>query len=422
MNFTSIFLKFANTHQTSLFEIEIVNVKDEDIIERKTIRHKPNPDYFDFRNKYIYNITDEEDFLKNVSQHSDVININNSNEIIIGNYPNNFNLFNSSVLNLRNPVTATFSLREIAKKLFPDLLNYEINTLYEFLFKNENNSINHAEKTALIGIEILKRHGSFSFKSLIKQPSSTLLLNFDQNTSDNIFKNKQVSFLENMETLSRKNAQRIATLAGGIVKPGNLSTKTNFLVLGQKKYSDYIKNLPPKIKNLKEKNKSLEIISEKTFLEITIFKPLPNEVTVEQIRKDSKEFLKRNKYNELSGKKVYFSEHLSIKKLHAFQLVGNCSGFGHDYDQDSIPFTDFFIISSNVIELLKSGKKTKSILAYEKQVSKATEKAGTQKKSDSLELSKRIFLIDEESFLEYMKRRELFQQKKFKMNLYEWEI
>ena len=423
MNFTSIYLKFANNHQSSLFEVDLVKVKDGNIIEKRTVYHKPTPGYFDYSNKFIFDITNEKEINDIISKRSKLLDLDPSSEIIIGNYPNEFDLLHSNILKNKNLNTHVFHLRDLAKRLFPELSNYQIDTLFNTLFGKNDKALNHAEKTAFIAIELLKQQGVHDFASLTKRlTQESILLDFDRSSAYNILKNKRISFMENMETITRKNAQRIAALAGGIVKPGNLSTKTNFLVIGQKKYNEYLKSLPSKIQKIKKTNSDLEVISEKTFLEIVIFKPLPNEVTIEKIKKDSNELLKRNKYNEFSGKRVFFSEDLSINKLHAFQLVGNCSGFGHDYDKDSIPFTDFFVISSHVIELLKKGEKTKSILDYEKLTSKSTEKAGSTNIEEELELSKKIYLIDEDTFLEYMNRREQFQKGQIKMNLHESDI
>ncbi len=124
----------------------------------------------------------------------------------------------------------------------------------------------------------------------------------------------------------------------------------------------------------------------------------------------------------MSGKKVFFLTDLSIDRFQAFQLVGYCSGFGHDYDYDVVSETDYFVISSKTIELLKQGIKTKSILDFEQLKSKAQEKVDKQKDDKIFEFAKKTYLLNEKTFLEYMNRRTKFQKGEIKMNIYEWEI
>ena len=424
MNFTAVHFKFANTHKTSLFEIEITIVKNGNIVQNNSIQIKPQPNYFNFRNKFIYNINSVNDS-KVIKEDFNYFkgNIEFPSEDIVFDNILDYDLYLSLISDLSKNTNSfkIYSLSTLSKESFPNLLNSQKDILSAKLFNTNLSFKNDSEKIALISIELLKYHKSNSFSTLQNKLNNKNI--FSVNTKhQNSFLNKRISFLENLEILTRKNAQRLVRKVGGIIKPENLSNKTDFLIVGQSKYKDYIENTPQNIKSIKSNNIEFELISEKTFLEFVMFEKSPYEVTIEQIEKDSSLFLKRNRYNEFSGKRIFFSEHLSINRLHAFQLVGNCSGFGHDYDIESIPDTDFFIISSQVIKLLKNGEKTNSILEYEKQMNKTTEKANTSNISDNIEFSKRTFFIDEKSFLEYMNRRQLFQKGKIKMNIYEWEI
>ena len=131
---------------------------------------------------------------------------------------------------------------------------------------------------------------------------------------------------------------------------------------------------------------------------------------MKQIEKDSNTFLKRNKYNDLSNKNVFFTSNLSIERTQAFQMVGNCSGYGHDYDLSYE--TSYIVISNYTIEELKRGIKTESILKIEEMRNKAQNRGEVHG----------IKLIDETTFYEYMKRREQFQRNEIVMIINEWEI
>ena len=158
--------------------------------------------------------------------------------------------------------------------------------------------------------------------------------------------------------------------------------------------------------------KDLEIISENNFFSMIHSEDVSFEITLEQIENDSKKFLERNKYNDFSGKNIYFSSDLSLDRLEVFQMVGYCSGYGHDYDVDEIANSDFFVISTKLIEDLRNGIKGKVIIDFEHIRNK------TQKRGDL----KAIKLISEKCFLEYIERRKRFQNGEIKMNIFEPKI
>lgn len=156
----------------------------------------------------------------------------------------------------------------------------------------------------------------------------------------------------------------------------------------------------------------MEIISEIDFFRMVHLESASFEIEIKEIEMHSEAFLKRNKYNDFSNKKVFFSTDLSIERTTAFQYVGNCSGYGHDYDIDEIPFSDFFVISDKLIEDLRNGIKNKSIIDFEKLRSEAQNQgaAGSTR------------LISESTFLEYMGRRIKFQNGEIIMAIQEWEV
>ena len=134
------------------------------------------------------------------------------------------------------------------------------------------------------------------------------------------------------------------------------------------------------------------------------------EITLEQIEEDSKILLIRKKYNELSRKDVFFTTELEKGRFEAFQLVGDCGGYGHDYDLSYE--TSYVIISNETIKKLKDGEKSESILKIEEMRNKAQNRGEVQG----------LKLIDETTFYEYMNMREQFQRKEIVMHINEFDV
>ena len=63
------------------------------------------------------------------------------------------------------------------------------------------------------------------------------------------------------------------------------------------------------------------------------------------------DLLERKVINEFASKDVYFSDNFEIQINQAFQLIGNLSGYGHNYDFTTE--TNYFIISNKEFENLK---------------------------------------------------------------------
>ena len=94
------------------------------------------------------------------------------------------------------------------------------------------------------------------------------------------------------------------------------------------------------------------------------------------------------------------------------QYVGNCSGYGHDYDTSEIANSDYFIISESIIKTLREGTKHQCILNFE-QIRNSAQNRGDVKS---------IKLLSESTFLEYIDRRSRFQKGEINMHIHEWEI
>ena len=327
----------------------------------------------------------------------------------------------------------------ISKKIYPGLINYQLPTVCKHL--NINN-LNHHEATsdaiacANILIRICQQNQIDSFDALTKKlkissgelfPNSyyPFSCNFSRSTipqqlfeilpekheydEEHPFYGKRVVFTGTLSKLARNDAKKIVENIGGIVIPDTLSNKTNYLVVGTYDYKQFGEGFKSsklkKAEALIAAGKELEIISEVDFFKMVHTESTIFEISISQIEEDSDEFLKRNKYNDFSGKNIYFSSDLSINRHTAFQYVGDCSGYGHDYDLQEISNSDYFVISNSQIEQLKNGIKNQFIIGFE-QIRNNAQNQGNLKS---------VKLISEATFLEYVDRRLRFQDGTFEM-------
>ncbi len=450
MNFVALDFETANFKRESVCSIGLAIVEDFQVVKTIYKLIRPTPNYYENINMSIHGITPAMTETENTFAElwSELNPYFENQQIVAHNASFDFSALRYVLDNyqITYPNLDYFCSMLISKKLYPGLFNYQLPTIVKHLGIKDlshHNALSDAVACAMIMIQICKDshveslgelEESISFskgqiypnsynpfrccisrESFDKQlfeivPEST---DFD---TENPFYEKRIVFTGDLTKLSRNDAKQAACNIGGIIKPDSLCNKTNYLVVGTYDFNQYGEgyksNKMKKAEILIEKGYDLEIISEVDFFKMVHSQSNSFEITINQIETDSNELLRRNKYNDFAGKTVYFSSDLSIERTIAFQHVGNCSGFGHDYDLDSISNTDYFVISEILIADLNNGIKNKSILDFEQRRNKAddSENAGSVK------------LIRESTYLEYINRRILFQKNEIEMHMYEWEI
>jgi DNA polymerase III subunit epsilon len=448
MDFISLDFETANFKRSSACAIGIAVFENGLLKEAFSELIKPNPNYFEPINVSIHGITSE--MVKNKPIFSDKWNdikhyFTNQN-IVAHNASFDFSVLRSllDVYDIPYPSLNYYCSLLLAKKSINGLLNYQLPTIC----RHFNISLNHhdagsdAVASGLLTIELCKIHnvnslpelmtalnfqpGKFlpndykPFKYLVSKSShKTNLFEITPQSTDfdeeHPFYNKCVVFTGALSALPRVDAQQIVVNAGGKIKDG-VTKDTNYLVVGNYDFNRFGQGFKSsklqRAEGLINEGFDLEIISENDFFGMVHYEQSSFEIKIDLIKEHSMILLQRNKYNDFSHKNVYFSSDLSIERTKAFQMVGNCSGFGHDYDNDVIAESDYFVISDKLIEQLKNGIKAKSIMDFEKLISKA-KMNGT---------ARNTLLIDESTFFEYMKRREQFQKGEIHMHIYEWEV
>ena len=108
-----------------------------------------------------------------------------------------------------------------------------------------------------------------------------------------------------------------------------------------------------------EKGFDIEILNENQFIALVQNENSNFEITIDLINKNSKELLERKIINEFASKDVYFSDNFEIQINQAFQLIGNLSGYGHNYDFTTE--TNYFIVSNKEIKDLENNIKSAKI-------------------------------------------------------------
>ncbi len=447
MNFTAIDFETANYKRQSACSIGIAVVKDFQIVETFSKLIKPTPNYYEPRNISIHKITPDK--TENEPSFGELWNdikpYFENKEIVAHNASFDFSALRYvlDAHQLEYPNLEYYCSMLISRNQYQRLRNSQLPTVCDYLnieLKNHHQAESDAAACANIMIRICEDNNVESIKELANKigfypgqiyPNSYRpfhtpsvrthraqqqfedLPEIPEEDVEHPFYQKRVVFTGQVRW-SRDDAKMIVERIGGIVKPDSLSSKTNFLVVGHyDQYGEgYKSGKYKKALDLIEKGNDLEIISEMEFYEMVHVETDSFEISVEQIESDSQKFLDRNKYNDFSGKQIYFSSALSGKRTDFFQMVGYCSGYGHDYDIEEIQNTDYFVISEKIISQLKEGVKEKSILDFE-EIRNSIQNRGELKS---------VKLLSESVFLEYIKRRKQFQDGEEEMNIYEWQI
>lgn len=450
MKFIAIDFETANFKRQSVCSIGLAVVENFEVVKTINRLIKPTPNYYEAINMSIHGITPEmtENELSFKDLWDEIKPFIDNNKLVAHNASFDFSALRYVLdsYQINYPSLDYYCSMLLSKKVFPGFVNYQLPTVCRHLGidgLSHHDAESDAVACANVMIEICKANNvaslddlerklefskgeiypnSYSPFSCYVRKTSTNRQLFDivpettKFDEEHPFYGKRVVFTGALSKLSRNDAKQIVANIGGIIKPDNLSSKTNYLVVGTYDYNQYGEGFKSsKLKNAEEmiaQGKELEIISEIDFFKMVHSETTSFEIKTEQIEDDSLAFLKRNKYNDFSNKKVYFSSDLSIERTTAFQHVGNCSGYGHDYDIDEIPTSDYFVISDKLITDLKNGIKNKSIIDFEKLRNEAQNRGNLSS----------VKLLSESTFLEYMERRIKFQKGEIKMAIHEWEI
>ncbi|EKT4497685.1 3'-5' exoribonuclease [Flavobacterium psychrophilum] len=398
MKFIAIDFETANNSRTSACSLGITFVENKKIIKTKHFFIKPTPNYYNFINVGIHDITKEDTEDKGDFKElwEEIKPYFENNKVIAHNASFDLSVLRASLehYQIEFPKLEYYCTMLLSKSILKGLLNYQLPTVSEYFNINlsHHNAESDAKACAEILIRLLENENIDSFEKLCSKynfSKGELLDNFQYNPfkvkssqynfkridldsilcnnenidEEHLFYQKRVIFTGELETMTRPDAlQRVANV-GGIIKPQSFSSKINFLVVGNQDYAKFGEgHKSTKMLNAEkfiEKGYDIEIINESQFITLVQNENSNFEITIDLINKNSKELLERKVIYEFSKKDVYFSDNFEIQINQAFQLIGNLSGYGHNYDFTTE--TNYFIISNKEIKDLENNIKSAKI-------------------------------------------------------------
>ena len=405
MKFIAIDFETANSSRTSACSLGITFVENKKIIETKNFFIKPTPNYYNFINVGIHGITknDTEDKKDFKELWEEIKPYFENNKVIAHNASFDLSVLRASLehYQIGFPKLEYYCTMLFSKATLKGLLNYQLSTISEHFNINlsHHNAESDAKACAEIFIRLLESENIDSFEKLcskhnfikgellddfqykpFKVKSSQynfnridvdkIVCNNENIDEEHLFYQKRVVFTGELETMTRLDAMQRVANVGGLIKPPSFSSKTNFLIVGNQDYAKFGEGHKStkmlKAEEFIKKGYDIEIINENQFIALVQNENSNFEITIDLINKNSKELLERKVINEFAGKNVYFSDNFEIQINQAFQLIGNLSGYGHNYDL--MTEINYFIISNNEIKDLENNIKSTKINKIEQQM------------------------------------------------------
>jgi len=306
MNFVALDFETANTNRYSVCEIGLAFVENGIIVDNQSWLVKPlNNDYNAF-NISIHGITPEDtkdkvEFDKLWKEIHPLI----EGKIVVAHYAAFDMYVLRDVLNLYGldyPNINTFCSYTLSKRTFPGLLSYNLVSMCDYLnipLLNHHRAGNDAEACAKICLKAFEKYELTDFSMLIdthriimgamcsnnktyiapqsktdyskkiKLDARTIIGDISKHNPENLFFNQFVVFTGTLSSMLRKDAMQMIVDIGGIPE-NDITTKTNFLVVGQQNFNitgkSGLSGKQKKAQQLINKGQDIEIISEDDFL------------------------------------------------------------------------------------------------------------------------------------------------------------
>ena len=280
-----------NPNWDEIIEIAAIRVKDNEIIDSFSSLIKPSKKVSSF----ITELTGiENGMLSNAPKIGEVLPIYLEflgNSVLVGhnvNFDINF-LYDENMVCFDMPIKNDFidTLR-IVRKLYPEFPHHRLSDLVNYfsvknirLHRSMADCIATNECYVKMKDEILKRYDNFdSFimefkkkrKNYSKYTLDAKLISSEKTEFDEehpLYK-KSCVFTGKLERMPRKDAMQLVVDLGGVCE-NSVTSKTNFLVMGNNDYCSSIKdgksNKQKKAENLKLKGNDIEIVAENVFYE-----------------------------------------------------------------------------------------------------------------------------------------------------------
>lgn len=296
MNFVTIDFETANSYRGSICSIGLAKYRDGKLFETRETLINPNDD-FDCYNIEIHGIT--KDMVADAPTFKDYFPTLKSfieNEVVVAHFAS----FDMSVLrhacndnSIDYPNFQHTCTYQIAKKIWPGLINYKLKTLaqkFEYTFKHHN-ALEDAKASGHILIKAFEEVNSSTFDELLKaanltigkhhpggyKPSETksqyspveITTSNTEFDKSHPFFEKTVIFTGTLKSMVRRDAaQKVVGLGGHF--SNTVNTKTSYLVVGDQDLSKFNggtkSSKMKKAEQLLAAGQEIEIVGEQEFL------------------------------------------------------------------------------------------------------------------------------------------------------------
>ena len=422
MNFIAIDFETANHLRSSACQIGLAKVVDNKIVDTKCFFIKPVPDYFEPINIRIHGI--KEGQTKNASTfdvlwESELKDYLKGYPLVAHNAPFEKSVFNALATVYPIEVPHIYDTLRLSRHYCSDLFNFRLDTVCDHLnvpLGRHHNAEDDAVGCAGILLSIAQRMSAddidFLFESAADQcgPRSVTEDVFCEEAQrfkadEDCIRDKVFCFTGTLSFIRREVAAKVIEAAGGIYKD-NISSKVNYLVVGDLSMYGQNSGKLKKVIEYREKGIPVEVLSETQFAEMVVYEG--RTITPEMIAHDSAAFLDANLYNVFSGKNVCISEGFPQEIVQILSHRGAYTGV--TFWENEAHTTDFFLMSNPVIQGLQNGLKTPSIIRMEDALNKQANPGGNPD-------NHHIKFINEEAIMEFFKRVDSFVNGKGKMRL-----
>ena len=293
VNFMAIDFETSNPQRASICSAEIVIVEKGEIITQKHWLIKPHKNYEKFNPICVsrHGITEgvvenKPEFIEIYEQELEkyikdfFIFSHCAASADISMLKQTLELYNAEVPNLNYGCS-----RNLSKKVFPELLNFRLDTIAKFLNIpiNHHNALSDALACAKIVIHAYQKYGHdiFEMSQAKSVPTSKETIRSKKTTrikrdtpafnNEKPFLGKKFVFTGALQSFKRAEAHQIVENAGGRFGPG-VTLDTNFLVVGESDFIDFSSGKKTsklkKAEAIRSRGGDIELLSEEEFLQM----------------------------------------------------------------------------------------------------------------------------------------------------------
>lgn len=424
MDFIAIDFETANHNRSSACQVGLAKVVNRKIVNTKSFFIKPEPNYYEPINVRIHGIDERKtDHAPSFSElwESELKDYLSGSVLIAHNAPFEKSVFNALSRIIPMEVPEIYDTLRLSRFYCCELLNFGLDSVCEHFnipLDKHHDAESDAVGCAQILLSIQEQEGIDDIEVLYDNTYSAPLANSGRVSGSDLFRcaemykadedsicGKAFCITGKLSYIRRDVAKEVIESAGGIFKT-SLSSKVDYLVVGDLTELGHDSEKLKKVKDYREKGYRIEVLTEAQFQELVSYEG--KKITFEMIEHDSKELLDSNRCNMLYGKNVCISEGFSMEVWNRLSHLGIISGVS--FWPDEAATADYYIMSNTILEQMKTGVKSKLVIRMEDAMNKQANPEGNPD-------NHHIKFISEDAIMAYLEMRDNFVQGKTKMKV-----